>query len=155
MAGLGISVAASIIYSYYNTYMALAFAAIYCILRLLNPNLGMNVKERIKRGCCILGSVICGVLTGAVMLLPAASYLTSSSSRLDSEASALAKFFGGLFSSYTMAQNAETAGRLISNNLYYINDYSCIDGWTNYYEMPNVCFTIFIYFFWDSFLYRA
>ena len=155
VAGLGISVAASIIYSYYNTYMALVFAAIYCILRLLNPNLGMNVKECIKRGCCILGSVICGVLTGAVTLLPAASYLTSSSSRLVSETSALAKFFGGLFSSYTMAQNAETAGRLISNNLYYINDYSCIDGWTNYYEMPNVCFTIFIYFFLGQLLVQS
>lgn len=155
VAGLGIAIAASIVYSYYNTYMALVFTTIYCILRLLNPGLGMNFQERIKRGCTILGSAICGLVIGTVTLLPAASYLISSSSRLDSDASALVKFFGGLFSSYTMAQNAETAGRMVSNNLYYINDYSCIDGWGNYYEMPNVCITIFIYFFLGQLLVQS
>ncbi|MDD6304361.1 MAG: YfhO family protein [Lachnospiraceae bacterium] len=155
VAGLGIVVTASIIYSYYNTYMALAFAAIYCVLRLLNPDLDLNLKDRIKRGCTILGSVICGVLAGAVTLLPAASYLTSSSSRLDSDVSALTKFLSGLFSSYPMEQNIETAGRLISNNLYYVNDYNYIKGWSNYYEMPNVCLTIFIYFFLGQLLVQS
>ena len=153
--GLGISVAASIIYSYYNTYMALLFVGIYCVLRLLNPNLNWPLKERIKRAFTILGSIICGVLAGAVSLLPAASYLTSSSSRLDSDMSALTKFFHGLFSVYSIEQNSEIAGRMISNNLYYINDINASSGWGNYYEMPNICITIFIYFFLGQLLVQS
>ena len=153
--GLGISVAASIIYSYYNTYMALLFVGIYCVLRLLNPNLNWTLKERIKRAFTILGGIICGVLAGAVSLLPAASYLTSSSSRLDSDMSALTKFFHGLFSVYSIEQNSEIAGRMISNNLYYINDINASSGWGNYYEMPNICITIFIYFFLGQLLVQS
>lgn len=155
IAGLGISVAASVIYSYYNTYMALVFASIYCVLRLLSPDLILTWKERIKRGFTILGSVVCGVIIGAATLVPAAFYLRSSSSRLDSNISAVEKFIQGFFSNFTMEQNAETAGRLISNNLYYINDNSCIRGWTNYYEMPNICFTIFIYLFLGQLLVQV
>ena len=52
IAGLGVAVAASTLYSYYNTYMALAFAAIYCVLRLINPELDWQWKDRLKR--CLL-----------------------------------------------------------------------------------------------------
>ena len=48
IAGLGVAVAASTLYSYYNTYMALAFAAIYCVLRLINPELDWQWKDRLK-----------------------------------------------------------------------------------------------------------
>ena len=91
----------------------------------------------------------------AVSLLPAASYLTSSSSRLDSDMSALTKFFHGLFSVYSIEQNSEIAGRMISNNLYYINDINASSGWGNYYEMPNICITIFIYFFLGQLLVQS
>lgn len=118
IAGLGVAVAASTLYSYYNTYMALAFAAIYCVLRLINPELDWQWKDRLKRAATVFGTIICGVFMDAVTLLPAASYLTSSSTRLDSSESAITKFLSGLFSTYTMDANIETTGRLISNNTF-------------------------------------
>ena len=99
--------------------MALAFAAIYCVLRLINPELDWQWKDRLKRAAAVFGTIICGVFMDAVTLLPAASYLTSSSTRLDSSESAITKFFSGLFSAYTMDANIETTGRLISNNTFY------------------------------------
>lgn len=152
VAGLGISVAASIIYSYYNTYMALAFASIYCILRLLSPDMNKQWKDRIKHAMAAFGTILCGVLMGAVTLLPAASYLMSSSSRLDSDESAIVKFLHGLFSAYPMDANVETTGRLISNNVFCINQLEHAPGWGNYYEMPNVCLTVFIFLFLGQFL---
>ena len=87
-------------------------------------------------------------------LLPAASYLTSSSTRLDSSESAITKFLSGLFSTYTMDANIETTGRLISNNTFCINQLEHATGWGNYYEMPNVCLTVFIFIFLGQFLVR-
>lgn len=154
IAGLGVTVAASTLYSYYNTYMALAFAAIYCVLRLINPELDWQWKDRLKRAAVVFGTIICGVFMDAVTLLPAASYLTSSSTRLDSSESAITKFFSGLFSTYTMDANIETTGRLISNNTFCINQLEHAKGWGNYYEMPNVCLTVFIFIFLGQFLVR-
>lgn len=154
VAGLGLSVAASVLYSYYNTYMALAFAAIYCVLRMLDSELNMRWKGRIQHAVAAFGTMVCGVLMGAVTLLPAASYLTSSSSRLDSSESAVVKFLHGLFSAYPMDANIETTGRLISNNVICINQTGNATGWGNYYEMPNVCLTVFVFIFLGQFLIR-
>ena len=44
---------------------------------------------------------------------------------------------------------------MISNNLYYINDINASSGWGNYYEMPNICITIFIYFFLGQLLVQS
>ena len=43
---------------------------------------------------------------------------------------------------------------LISNNLFYINQRS-MEGWDNYYEMPNVCISIFIFIFLGQLLFQS
>lgn len=144
VAGLSIVTALSVIYSYYNTYMALLFCGIYCVIRLLDPNLHLKWKERVKKaGLCLL-SVLTGLMMGAVTLFPAAYYLMNSSSRLDSDTSALSRFLDGFLSGYSPEQVLQILGRLMSNNLYFING-ERQTGWSNYYEMPQLCLTIFIY----------
>lgn len=144
VAGLSVVTALSVIYSYYNTYMALLFGGIYCVVRLLDPNWQVKWKERLKKaGLCLL-SVITGLMMGAVTLFPAAYYLLNSSSRLDSDTSAFSRFFDGFLSTYSPEQALQILGRLMSNNLYFING-AGQPGWANYYEMPQLCLTIFIY----------
>lgn len=144
VVGLSVVTALSVIYSYYNTYMALLFSGIYCVIRLLDPNWQVKWKERVKKaGYCLL-SVVTGLMTGAVVLFPAAYYLMNSSSRLDSDTSAISKFIDGFLSNYSPEQAVQILGRLISNNMYFINA-AGQPGWANYYEMPQLCLTIFIY----------
>lgn len=141
----------SLFYSYYNTYMILAFSAIYFLFRIFAPGELDTWKERIGlAGRCIL-SVVTGVMMSAVVLLPVAKYLTVSSSRLDSDTSLVSRFLGDLLSLPESQMVPQTFSRLISNNLLYINNVSVV-GWQNYYEMPNLCYTIFIYLLVGLFL---
>lgn len=144
VAGLSVVTALSVIYSYYNTYMALLFGGIYCVIRLLDPNWQAKWKERVKKaGQCLL-AVITGLFMGAVTLFPAAYYLLNSSNRLDSDTSAFSRFLDGFLSVYSPERSVQILGRLMSNNMYFINA-AGQPGWDNYYEMPQLCLTIFIY----------
>ena len=146
-----VAITAALFYSYYNTYMILAFSAIYFLFRIFTPGELDTWKERFGlAGRCIL-SVVTGVMMSAVVLLPAAKYLTVSSSRLDSETSLISRFLGTLFSLPDSQIIPQTFSRLMSNNLLYITNVS-VKGWQNYYEMPNLCYTIFIYLLAGLFL---
>lgn len=142
---LALAVALSLFYNYYSSYMILLFAAIYFLCRIMKPGEFENFKSRIYLMAKCLLSVITGILLSGAVLLPIMKYLTVSSSRLDADASSrISLFFEKLFSFPSNEIFFETFSRLLSNNLIYINEVS-VKGWQNYYEMPNVCFTVLIY----------
>ena len=70
---------------------------------------------------------------------------------MDSETSLISRFLGTLFSLPDSQIIPQTFSRLMSNNLLYITNVS-VKGWQNYYEMPNLCYTIFIYLLAGLFL---
>ena len=144
MVFVALAVAASFLYSYYNAYMILLFTAIYFLFRVLAPEAYENMRKRLQIMIKCLISVITGILLSGVILLPVANYITVSSSRLDSNTSIWVRFFNDLFSFRGKEVVFETFSRMLSNNIIYMNEPS-VPGWQNYYEMPNIYFTLFIY----------
>ena len=150
-AFLSVSVMFSMIYSYYMTYMILMFCGMYFIVRIFYPGDVMTWLGRIKMSVSILIAVLSGIMLSGVILLPSAAYLFNSSSRLNSGSSLVSRFFGYFFSISPLNHIGQTVSRLISNNLLYI-DGNALPGWGNYYEMPTVFYTIFIFMIFTQFI---
>ena len=151
-AGLTITTFLSIIYSYYTSYMILLFAAIYFVFRMMYPGIGYDWIFRIKIAVKSLVSVLTGVLLSAFILIPAAVYLFNSSTRMSGNTSIVEKFFEFFFMDFfTNGHIGQAASRLMSNNMLYIDE-GVLPGWGNYYEMPNVFYTVFIYILFAQFV---
>lgn len=150
-ASLSVVVMVSMIYSYYITYMILLFCGIYFIIRILYPDGETTLGMRIKIAISILGVVVTGIMLSGIVLLPSAAYLFNSSSRLDSNVSLISRFLESFFSIPTFNHIGQTASRLMSNNLLYI-DGKVLPGWGNYYEMPTVFYTVFIFMIFTQFI---
>lgn len=150
---LSLSVFASIIYSYYNSYMILIFAGIYFMVRVLKPRAYDTFKERLCIMIRCLWSVVSGLLMAGFILIPVFNYLTVNSFRLDSEASILDRFMSSFFSYPDKRTFFELVSRMLSNNLLYINQNE-FSGY-NYYEMAQFSITIFGFVFIGQYLVCA
>lgn len=147
---LALAVAASIIYSYYISYMILLFAAMYFMVRICNPEHNIKLLDRIKQMFRCLYLVVSGVLIGCITLIPATNFLTVNSSRLDSDVSAISLFIEKLLSLPVKETIVQILSRIISNNLLYINQI-CY-GSDNYYEMHQLSCSIFGFVFIGQYL---
>lgn len=149
--GLSLSVAASVIYSYYMSYMILLFSGIYFCVRIFYPGLKQSWINILKKAINILSSVIVGLMVSGIILLPSASYLFNSSSRFESHMTLVERFLLFFRYIYPPVYAGQAASRLMSNNLLYINE-GVLPGWGNYYEMPNLFYTVFIYLIFAQFV---
>lgn len=149
--GLSLSVAASVIYSYYMSYMILLFSGIYFCVRIFYPDIKQSWRTLLKKAITILSSVIVGLMMSGIILLPSASYLLNSSSRFESHMTLVERFLLFFRYIYPPVYAGQAASRLMSNNLLYINE-GVLPGWGNYYEMPNLFYTVFIYLVFAQFI---
>lgn len=146
-AWLALAVAASSIYSYYTTYMILAVAAVYFLVRYFSIREGDSIRDMIRIfGKCIF-SVFTGLCLAGIVLIPACYYVLTNSSRLSgATTSVMSRIWHSFLNSFQINEIGVRLSRLISNNLLYINDGSNAH-FGNYYEMPQLFCTIFIFFF--------
>ena len=147
---LSLSVTASVLYSYYISYMILLFCAIYFCVRIAYPKPGVGWKFRFRKALQAVFSVVVGIMIAGVVLLPSAAYLLNSSSRLESDISLVQKFLNYLVLFFPLNHIGQALSRMTSNNLLYINS-EILPGWGNYYEMPNLFYTTFIFIIFAQF----
>ncbi len=113
---LVLSVAATLIFSYYFGYMILIVAAIYFIVRYIMANRIRSRKALIDCGRIAL-SVTLGMMLSCVVFLPACYYMvTISADRMNPEdADKFTRFCLNLFQ-YDQGMTLERLSRMISNN---------------------------------------
>lgn len=149
---LAISVFLSIMYSYYTSYMVVLFCAIYFLFRIFYPGLGHSWYFRINKSIETLIFVVMGLMMAVVVLLPATAFLFNSSMRMGGNDSIIQKFLDFFFMDFfTNSHIGQAASRLMSNNMLYINE-GILPGWGNYYEMPNIFYTVFIFILFAQFV---
>ncbi len=144
--GLAIMVALSLIFGYYMAYMMLAFLTIYVIFRMFHPE--NNCRIGFVRYAIALAL---GFLLSTPIFLSEVHYITSSSNRLDQSTGILSRIAGQLTSTLTINQFGEILSRFLSNNLL---GQDAVDGWQNYYEMPQLVLTCLFYFFLVEYFLR-
>lgn len=149
--GLALSVAISVFYSYYISYMILLFCGFYFCVRIFYPVSCMGWKVRLCKAIHALLAVVTGMMMAGTVLLPSAAYLLLSSSRLESDVSLIQKFINYLTLFFPLNHIGQATSRMMSNNLLYINS-EILPGWGNYYEMPNLFYTTFIFIIFSQFL---
>lgn len=138
-----------LMYSYYAGYIILITAAVYFVYRYLTVYKDISLKQTIITWLKCIYSVVAGVFLSGIVFIPSCYYIMTNSSRLDGTTSGLIgriiRVFGG---SFTLRDMGSRLSRLMSNNLLYINDGAGSRGYfLNYYEMPQLFCTIFIFFF--------
>lgn len=137
-------IAAIILSNYYHAYIILMMIVPYAIVRIFMTDICNDGKKRFSiliKGVCV---VIEGVALTAVVLYPMYLFVTKSSNRLEQQGSALERFLQQTFADISPLFVVESSARMISNNLLYIN-VSEIDDGSNYYELPQLCISIFIF----------
>lgn len=144
---LALITASLLIFSYYIGYMILFVSAIYFISRYIYINKEFKIKEVNKNfGKCIYG-VITGILLSGIIFIPSCYHVLTSSSRLSGgQGTVIAKIYHSFKNSFNLEYINSTLSRLMSNNLLFIREN--IDQKTgNYFELPQLFCTIFIFFF--------
>lgn len=131
--------------SVYCAYMILLFSAVYVLFRLLDDLHKEKIRESIYKALKLVGSVILGLCMSAIMFLPQVHNLLNVTNRLDSSISILEKFIFYLKQFFSKSVIVEYLKQFLSNNLNGIgNGYI---GSTNYYEVPQLFFSIFFFIF--------
>jgi uncharacterized membrane protein YfhO len=139
---IALSVAGTLIYSYYFGYMILIVAAIYFLYRYFTVIGCGKIFLTIKNlGMCVV-SVLSGVMLSGAIFVPACYNVVTSSSRLNGAVSNIGdRIWQAFWSSFNFTNIRSIFSRLLSNNLLYTS----ANG--NYYEAPQLFCTIFIFFF--------
>ena len=144
---LALITASLLIFSYYIAYMILIVSAIYFVFRYIYIQKKIEIKPMIiSFGKCIWG-VLTGILLSGIVFIPSCYHILTSSSRLSDVGTNIftrigQSFTGSLNWGYTKLR----LSRLMSNNLLCMNDNVNYQN-TNYYELPQLFCTIFIFFF--------
>jgi len=128
--------------SYYLGYMALLFAGVYVVFRMLHLYTFQQKKLVFLKLSGLLCSVIIGGLMSAFMFLPSVNLTVNSSDRLMSDMNFIEKLINCI-KIYAVRPYDDTTvlgiiSRIYSNNLMGAKDYI---GAYNYYEMPQFFFT--------------
>lgn len=144
---LAITIAFSLIYCYYTTYMLLIVVAIYFLIRFFESQLVWNFKDTVVEWGKCLFSVIAGICLSGVVLVPVGYYTLTNSSRMQGGSSSIIeRMFNAIASSFSLSDFGTRVSRLLSNNMLFIEDISK-SYFPNYYETPQLCLSIFIFFF--------
>ena len=133
---LAFAVALTVICSVYMSYMTLLTVGIYLVLRI--ASFDMSFKERISLFLKSAYSILLGLGMSAIVFIPSALYLLSTSSRLNYSESLIGRFLENLVP-YSNAYYQTLFYRLFSSNLEGI--YENYTGYLNYYEAPVVFLT--------------
>ena len=128
---LALAVTITVVCSVYMSYMTLLTVGLYLVLRI--ASFDISFKERIAIFLKSCYSILLGLLMSAVVFLPSALYLLSTSSRLTYSESLLSRFLNNL-TPYSDAYYQTLFMRLFSTNLQGI--YENYTGIANYYEAP-------------------
>ncbi len=151
---LAISTAYVAINSYYFAYMVLILAGIYALLRIIYIYNGKQFLQALKKIGLLFCSVLLGLGISAVIFIPSAMYVLSTSSRLSSGTSLFEAALNYLKQKpYGISAIKEILARIVSNNLNGTYNYSGLSslGLHNYYESPQFFFSSFTMFFFIAF----
>lgn len=132
-----------IIYSYYTGYMTMITGGIYLIMRLFFME-NLAWKTRFKRFFINCASMLLGICMGLFSLLPAFALVNNVSSRLDSNMGIFQRILSSI-APYPLEYYVTLILRFFSSNLEGIGNtdiYMPYRGYTNYYEAPNVFFSV-------------
>lgn len=144
---LALATAVALIYSYYTTYMILAASAVYFLIRYFETRGRDTLKDTLRIFVKCLFAVVSGMCLAGVVFIPACYYTLTNSSRLSgASASVLNRIGYSFLTSFNLDETGTRLSRLLSNNILYINDHTNT-YFGNYYEAPQICCTIFIFFF--------
>lgn len=130
------------IISVYFAYMILLFSFVYVIIRIFYRYTERQFKKNLIHCFGIFFHIGIGVFLSSFITIPYMATMIGVSSRIESEHSIFEKIIYFLCERKSKLEYMEIFSRMISNNLLGIND---IQATTNYYELPQLSFTIFIF----------
>ncbi len=171
MVPLALTVAFTMVYSYYIGFMVLLFGAVYFFYRYftsknavtpdekfhkLKADKKEKILEKIKKENrknavadilrCVL-AVVSGILLSGVVSVSSGYYVLTNSSRITGESeSVFHKMWKAFSGSFAIDDIGHRSSRLMSSSLLYINDTSNAYFY-NYYEEPQLFCSIFMFFF--------
>lgn len=129
-----------VFYSYYTGYMSLILCGTYVVFRLLAEN--MSWKERFLQTGKHALAMLLGVGMALVTLLPNFYLVSSVTSRLSSGMTLFQRVYSA-FTRFPEGYYKTLVSRFFSSNLEGIgNEIMPYTGYNNYYEAPNVFFSV-------------
>lgn len=144
---LALATAAALIYSYYTTYMILLVSAVYFLIRYFETRGEDSLRDTLRIFIKCFFSVVSGMWLAGVVFIPACYYTLTNSSRLSgASVSVLSRIAHNFLTSFNLDETGARLSRLLSNNILHINDRTNA-YFGNYYEAPQICCTVFIFFF--------
>lgn len=127
-----------IVYSFYLGYMAFAAAGFYLIFRICYLD-GMSIRKKLILFSKRIGNMFLGIGMGAAALLPGAYVVFGISSRME-ESRGILQRIQAAFSLYPIQYYKTLFWKFFSGHLNGRNQE--YNGYLNYYEDPNVFFSI-------------
>lgn len=143
-----LSVAWTLVYSYYIGYMILAVCAVYFLFRYFFGNRKVqHVKNILKELGKTVYLVVTGVLISGFVFVPACYYVMTNSPRLNNASDNIFyRIFKEFVGSFNFDDFSSRLSRLLSNNVLYIEN-NTNAYFYNYYEAPILFCTVLVFFF--------